>query len=162
MKYSAAILFFTCLLMGGELQANRSNFSADTILVEVKGTDTDARFEPAAVKIKPGDVLRFAVREGLHTITAYHPDNRRPLRIPETAEPFDSGLLSEGDTWMLQITVPGVYDYFCLPHEKMGHAGRIISGSIDTMPNYPAKGMPDAVLEKLNYETRNLLTKQYN
>lgn len=162
MKYSAAILFFTGMLMGGELQANRSSFSADTILVEIRGTATDARFEPAVVKIKPGDVLRFVVREGLHTVTAYHPDNRRPLRIPEAAEPFDSGLLTEGDIWMLQITVRGMYDYFCLPHEKMGHAGRIISGSIDTIPNYPTKNMPAAVLKKLNYETRNLLTKQYN
>lgn len=157
MKYSAAILVFTSLIMGGELLANRvGSISADTILVEVKGTDTDARFVPAVVKVTPGDVIRFVVREGLHTVTAYHPDNRRPLRIPESAISFNSELLTEGDTWFLSVSNPGVYDYFCLPHEKLGHAGRIISGSADSIPNYPTKGIPAKVLEKLNSETKDL------
>jgi plastocyanin len=51
------------------------------------------------------------------------------LRIPEEAEPWDSGYLIEpGDQFEVTLTVPGVYDYFCAPHEVAGMVGRIIAG----------------------------------
>lgn len=134
----------------------------DTVMVEVRGTDIDARFVPAVVQTQPGDVIQFVVSEGLHTVSAYHPDNRRPLRIPNTAASFDSGLLKAGDTWFLTIEVEGVYDYFCLPHERMGHVGRILSGSVQSIPNYPKGKIPEAALKKLNTETTTFLTKRHN
>jgi plastocyanin len=124
----------------------------DTVTVEVKGTDADARFEPMVVKTEPGDVIKFAVREGLHTVSAYHPDNRRPLRIPKSAQSFDSGLLQTGDIWFLKIETEGVYDYFCLPHERIGHVGRILSGPVQSIPDYPEARIPEAALKKLNTE----------
>ena len=99
----------------------------DTVTVKVLGTDTDARFEPNVIQVRPGDTVRFEVKEGMHTVTAYHPDNRRELGIPEGAESFDSGALTAGDTWFLTITHTGEYNYFCMPHERMGHVGKIIS-----------------------------------
>jgi len=98
----------------------------DTITIEVLGTQSDSRFEPALSEVRAGDVIRFEVRKGVHTVTAYHPDNRRDLGIPEEADSFDSGVLQAGDSWLLQLTVEGEYNYFCLPHERMGHTGRII------------------------------------
>lgn len=100
---------------------------SDTVTVAVLGINENSRFEPAWLEIRPGDVVRFEVKEGLHTVTAYHPDNRRDLGIPEEAESFDSGILSAGDVWFLKITEAGEYNYFCLPHERMGHTGQIIS-----------------------------------
>lgn len=100
----------------------------DTVVVQVLGTMSDSRFEPALVEIRPGDVIRFDVREGVHTVTAYHPDNRRDLGIPEGAESFDSGVLQAGQTWHLRLTVEGEYNYFCLPHERMGHVGQVRVG----------------------------------
>ena len=66
----------------------------------------------------------------VHTSTAYHPANHRhPLRIPEAAEPWESGyLVKPGDSFQITLTVPGVYDYFCAPHEMAGMVGRIIVG----------------------------------
>ena len=157
MKRLALIIFLACILPNAEASAG----SADTVKVEVRGTASDARFVPAVVAIKPGDIIRFVVREGLHTVTAYHPENRRPLRMPETAKPFDSGLLKAGDSWLLQIENEGVYDYFCLPHERMGHVGRILSGAVDTIPDYPAIRIPEAARKKLHTETHFLLTKQH-
>ncbi|MDR9419919.1 plastocyanin/azurin family copper-binding protein [Gracilimonas sp.] len=122
----------------------------DTLTVKVLGTAEDARFEPVVLQIQPGDVIRFEVVEGLHTVTAYHPDNRRPLRIPETAQSFDSDLLRAGDIWLLKLDKEGVYDYFCLPHERMGHAGRIISGTEICAPNFEDSLIPEAVLKTLN------------
>lgn len=99
----------------------------DTVTVYVLGTQEDSRFEPAAITVRPGDVVRFSVQEGMHTVTAYHPDNRRELGIPEGAESFDSGILQRGDNWFLTITHEGEYNYFCLPHEQLGHTGTILS-----------------------------------
>lgn len=160
MIHLSAILLFAGLLTSGELFATSDSPDQDTVTVEIRGTDTDARFDPVVVQVQPGDVIQFMVREGLHTVTAYHPDNRRPLRMPESSDPFDSGMLEQGDTWLLQVTAAGVYDYFCLPHEKMGHAGRILSGAPGTVPDYLDDGMPGAVLNKLNAETQPFLNNQ--
>lgn len=160
MKYPAAILFIACLLTTGSIYATPADsFETDTLTVEIKGTNVDARFEPTVMNINRGDVIQFVVREGLHTVTAYHPDNRRPLRMPESAKAFDSGLLKQGDVWFLQIADAGVYDYFCLPHERMGHAGRIISGMVRSIPDYPDDRIPEAVLKTINTRTANFLTK---
>lgn len=149
-KYSAILFFFGCLWMGNEVLAHQvQSLYIDTVSVEVKGTDEDARFEPAVVNVSPGDILQFVVREGRHTVTAYHPDNRRPLRMPGSVESFDSGLLTSGDVWFLTISHTGVYDYYCLPHERMGHAGRIIAGAVEAKPDYPDEGIPPAVLRIL-------------
>lgn len=88
-------------------------------------------FDPIGVLIEPGQTVRW-VNDGrnVHTATAYHPANDgRPLRIPEDAEPWDSGYLVEpGDRFEVTLTVEGVYDYFCAPHEAAGMVGRIIVG----------------------------------
>lgn len=162
MKRIVFIALIVCFFITNEIFAGIIDVQGiDTVTVKVKGTDSDARFVPTVVKIEPGDVIQFVVQEGLHTVSAYHPDNRRPLRIPETAKSFDSGLLKAGDTWALRIEAEGVYDYFCLPHERMGHAGRILSGPVQLIPDYPKGQIPEAALKKLNTETESFLTKQY-
>lgn len=130
--------------------------SSDTLTIKVLGTAEDARFEPMVLQVQPGDVIRFEVVEGLHTVTAYHPDNRRPMRIPEQASSFDSGMLTAGQTWFLKLEEKGVYDYFCLPHERMGHAGRILVGEVNKMPDYSAGRIPASIIEMLNRETEKI------
>lgn len=115
------------LLSYGYEQSGPEVIRPDTVTVKVLGTSTDSRFEPQLIHVKPGDVIRFDVKEGMHTVTAYHPDNRRELRIPEGAKSFDSGILTEGESWLLTITHVGEYNYFCMPHERMGHVGKIYS-----------------------------------
>lgn len=90
------------------------------------GSMEDSRFVPAEANIKKGDLLRFVAEEGVHTVTAYHPDNRRKLGIPESAESFDSGVLQKGQEWFYRPNVTGEYNYFCRPHERMGHKGKFI------------------------------------
>jgi hypothetical protein len=74
--------------------------------------------------------VRWLNQANVHTSTAYHRDNdAHALRIPEAAEPWDSGyLVDPGDRFEVTLTVPGVYDYFCSPHEMAGMVGRIIVG----------------------------------
>lgn len=164
MRFSVTLLLIAVIFLAGDLYVKEvmaAGLKRDTLIVEVKGTDTDARFEPTVVNVQPGDAIKFMVREGLHTVTAYHPDNRRPLRIPGSATSFDSGPLQQDDAWVLQVNKKGMFDYFCRPHEKMGHAGRIISGSLEKLPEFPDDGIPNSVLKKLNTKTKNFLTEQH-
>jgi plastocyanin len=87
-------------------------------------------FDPVGVLIEPGQTVRWVNEANVHTSTAYHPANDgHALRIPEAAEPWDSGYLVEpGEHFEITLTVPGVYDYFCAPHEMAGMVGRIIVG----------------------------------
>lgn len=105
--------------------------------VEVKLVQTPegrTYFDPAGIHIAPGDTVRWVQMSGFHSITAYHPRNdRHELRIPESAEPWDSDILlaaypKPGSTFEHVFTVQGVYDYFCKPHEMAGMVGRIVVG----------------------------------
>ena len=92
----------------------------------------DVWFDPIGVAIEPGQTVRWVMASpgNPHTTTAYHPKNGgHSLRIPEGAEPWDSGfLVNPGDRFEVTLTVEGVYDYFCLPHEQAGMVGRIVVG----------------------------------
>ena len=85
-------------------------------------------FDPIGLLVEPGQTVRWVLKSGVHSTTAYHPSNyNQSLRIPESATPWDSGILIEqGKTLDVTLTVPGVYDYYCLPHETAGMVGRII------------------------------------
>lgn len=90
-------------------------------------------FDPIGLYVQPGTTVRWIVRENVHTTTAYHPRNdRHSLRIPEGATSWDSGfLVNPGDHFEVKLTVPGVYDYYCMPHEAAGMVGRIVVGKPD-------------------------------
>ncbi|MGH7563290.1 MAG: plastocyanin/azurin family copper-binding protein [Gemmatimonadota bacterium] len=87
-------------------------------------------FDPVGVLIEPGSTVKWVLQESVHSTTAYHPANtNHSLRIPEQAAPWDSGILTKpGQAFEVTLTVPGVYDYFCLPHEAGGMVGRIVVG----------------------------------
>lgn len=103
-------------------------------------------FDPAGLRIQPGDTVRWIQLNGYHSVTAYHPANGdRELRIPEHAQPWDSGILlaeypAKGSTFEHTFTIPGVYDYLCMPHEAAGMVGRIIVGEPAAGPGTRAFG----------------------
>jgi plastocyanin len=111
-------------------------------------------FDPVGVLVDPGITIRWVVEANVHTATAYHPANGdRPRRIPVGARPWDSGyLVNPGDAFEMTLTVPGVYDYYCLPHEQAGMVGRIVVGrppfDADALPA-EAPPIPDAALRNL-------------
>ena len=101
-------------------------------VIEMRSDGLGARvwFDPIGLYVEPGTTLRWIVRQNVHTATAYHPRNdAHSLRIPEAAAPWDSGfLVNPGDHFDVTLTVPGVYDYYCAPHEAAGMVGRIVVG----------------------------------
>ena len=90
-------------------------------------------FRPRGLLIQPGQTVRWVNRDAgnVHTATAYHPDNGKVLRIPQGAKSWNSDYLMPGESFTQVFTVPGVYDYFCLPHEHAGMVGRIIVAQAD-------------------------------
>jgi len=100
------------------------------ILMRSDPEGADVWFDPIGVHIMPGQTVRWVLQENVHTTTAYHPQNDlHSLRIPQGARPWDSGfLVNPGDHFDVTLTVEGVYDYFCMPHEAAGMVGRIVVG----------------------------------
>lgn len=87
-------------------------------------------FDPIGIRVAPGTRMQWRCIANVHTTTAYHPTNRdHSLRIPKAAKPWDSDYLLPGQTFEVVLTVEGVYDYFCVPHEMAGMVGRIIVGT---------------------------------
>lgn len=126
------------LALGGGLCAAlslpRRPLAAPVVVIEMRGTARGEQiwFAPVGLAIAPGTTLRFINADpgNSHTATAYHPANfDRPRRIPARAEPWDSGFLLPGDSFEVTLRVPGVYDYYCIPHEHAGMAGRIVVGT---------------------------------
>lgn len=101
-------------------------------VIEMRGDALGAQvwFDPIGLYVHPGTTVRWVVRENVHTTTAYHPRNdKHSLRMPAGATPWDSGyLVHPQDHFDVTLTVPGVYDYFCTPHEGAGMVGRIVVG----------------------------------
>ena len=64
-------------------------------VVEIQMTQdsTSAYFNPVGVWVEPGTTIRFVLGEGVHDSRSYHPSSGIELsRIPEGAEPWDSGI----------------------------------------------------------------------
>ncbi|WGF88336.1 pseudoazurin [Marinivivus vitaminiproducens] len=100
---------------------------ADEVEVKMlnKGANGDAMvFEPALIKIKPGDSVRFVPTDKPHNAQVV------PKMLPEGAEAFEGGMNEE-------ITVTfdqeGVYGVKCLPHYGMGMVALVAVG--ESYPN---------------------------
>ncbi|MVA95848.1 hypothetical protein GN330_01090 [Nitratireductor sp. CAU 1489] len=132
----------------------RPALSADIVEIDMGGRDNGAHvwFDPAGLLIGPGQTVRWTNRDkgNSHTATAYHPKNYdRPRRMPARAAPWDSDFLLPGETYSLTLTQPGVYDYYCIPHEHAGMVGRIIVGGpvkSGWIEGDPAGDLPEVAL----------------
>jgi plastocyanin len=91
----------------------------------------DHYFDPPGLWLQLHDQVTWVLREtggaAGHSATAYHPSQDKELRIPESAQPFNSDVRKRlGSRFTSKFTEPGVYDYFCIPHEDLGMVGRLI------------------------------------
>jgi plastocyanin len=122
------------LLLSAALPRHAGAAGAE-VEIAMSGTPSgsDVWFRPRGLLIRPGQTVRWVNRDAgnVHTTTAYHPDNGKPRRIPEGANSWNSDYLMPGKSFAITFEVPGVYDYFCLPHEHAGMVGRIIVGTAD-------------------------------
>ncbi len=89
----------------------------------------DFAFDPAEVTIRVGEAVEWR-NEGRspQTVTA-DPDwvaDASLVSLPEGAEPFNSGILNTGETFVQLFETPGEYAYVSLPQEANGMTGRVV------------------------------------
>ena len=120
------------LLLAGLSAPLKARAQKGVVQIEMRSDEDGAHvwFDPIGVLVDPGTTIRWVIKQNVHTVAAYHPgNNNHSLRIPVTARPWDSGyLVNPGDHYEVTLRVPGVYDYYCAPHEHGGMVGRIIVG----------------------------------
>jgi pseudoazurin len=76
-------------------------------------------FEPAFVKIAPGDSVSFVPADPTHDAVSL------PDMTPPGAQPFIGKL---GQPLTVKFTAEGLYGYKCVPHVSMGMVGLIQVG----------------------------------
>lgn len=87
------------------------------------------KFSPGTVHIKVGQTVTWKNSSDLvHTVTL-DPSaaaKKEDVKLPEGAETFNSGDIKPGATFSHTFTVPGEYQYVCIPHELAGMMGRVV------------------------------------
>lgn len=116
MRTLAMLAIASTVLMAGAA-------SAEEVVVKMlnKGTDgVPMVFEPAFVKIAPGDSVKFVSTDKGH--------NAESIKgmLPEGATPF---LGKNGEDVSVKFDQPGVYGIKCLPHYGMGMVALIAVGA---------------------------------
>ena len=128
---------------GGEVPATNPQQPAQPLATPVAAEDEepevtpavtvvitpDFAFDPAEVTIRAGEAVEWR-NEGRapQTVTGdpgWAADNSL-VTLPEGAEPWDSGILNFGDSFVQVFEVPGEYTYVSLPQEQNGMTGRVI------------------------------------
>ncbi len=109
-------------------QTARATGAGNVIAVEM---NDKLRFVPAEITIKTGDTVEWRNIGFIpHTVTA--DPGRAPssgnIELPDAAEAFDSGWVTEGQSFRRTFREPGVYRYVCLPHERSRMLGTVIVG----------------------------------
>jgi plastocyanin len=104
------------LSMGARTQANTK---VNTVVVKM--SDKPTMYMPAKLTVKAGTTVVWKNTAGsIHDVTT-DPDsvqNARDVSLPPNVKPFDSGFIPPGGSWSYTFTVPGHYEYTCVPHEK--------------------------------------------
>jgi plastocyanin len=72
-------------------------------------------FEPPELTIEAGDSVRWTVVSGTHSVTAKD-------------HAFDSDELAAGTSFERRFDQPGVYPYFCTPHDFMRATITVLPG----------------------------------
>jgi pseudoazurin len=114
----------------GALAAGSSAASAadHKVLMLNKGADGQLmQFEPAFLKIAPGDTVTFVIEDKGHNSEVI------PGMLPDGAEAW-KGKMNQDIT--VTFTAEGLYGYKCMPHVGMGMVGLIQVG--DGAPNLEA------------------------
>lgn len=130
-RYSASIGVASAVIATGCFSSDDGTRpDADTRLSRTSVVMTnELTFDAACVRVRVGETVRWTNPSAVaHTVTAdaSKAANAANVRLPDGAEPFDSGSVPAGGQFDHTFTVSGRYDYVCLPHEGAGMVGTVI------------------------------------
>ena len=94
------------------------------VTVEMITDGEGSMFKPAEVHVKRGDVVRFALKVGVHNVHFLADSNAGRSGYPQSPSDF---LQLPGQTWDVAVKMPaGSYYFQCDPHAALGMKGHII------------------------------------
>lgn len=89
--------------------------------------DTEGfHYDPPGLHVMPGDVVVFSAETPDHGVAAFHERHGRQRRVPEGVGPIAAPLIPVGGYWLYRFDVPGVYDFYCPPHQVFGMVMRVV------------------------------------
>lgn len=97
--------------------------SATTYIVTV----ADFSFSPNPIFMNPGDTIKWVWASGTHTTTS-------STSIPSGAGSWNANISSASPTFIYIPSVPGLYNYYCVPHASMGMTGSFTVGVPTSVP----------------------------
>ena len=86
-------------------------------------------FEPKAIEVAAGEEVTWKnLGKVAHTVTADKSKAADPalVSIPAGTRQWDSGFVSEGESFSRAFQKPGTYRYICIPHEGAGMVGTVV------------------------------------
>ena len=107
----------TLLAMATAMGATAAEFEVKMLN---KGTEGVMVFEPALLKVQPGDTVRFLATDKSHNAESI------TTMLPANAKPFVGKMNEEVAVTFEQ---PGVYGIKCKPHYAMGMVGLVVVGT---------------------------------
>jgi pseudoazurin len=116
-----AVLMSASMTLAAEVEVKMLNKGAEGLMV----------FEPALVKIEPGDTVKFVASDKSHNAESVK------NMLPEGAAPF-AGKMSEDVA--VTFDKSGVYGVKCMPHYAMGMVALVVVGKADNLDQ--AKAVP--------------------
>lgn len=109
-------------------------FAADYEVRELnRGSHGAWVFEPALVRVQPGDTVTFLAADHGHDVKSVDG------MTPEGAEPFKSGISQD---LKVTFTKPGVYVFECTPHVAFGMVGAVVVGKPENLDKIDASKLP--------------------
>ena len=118
-----ALLMSASMALAAEVEVKMLNKGAEGLMV----------FEPALVKVEPGDTVKFVASDKSH--------NAETIKgmLPEGVAPF-AGKMNEDVS--VTFDKAGVYGVKCMPHYGMGMVALVVVGKPDNLDQ--AKAVPQS------------------
>ena len=131
------------LLIVGLLAAMAPSARAEEVTVKMlnSGAEGPMVFEPALVKVKPGDTVKFVATDQGHnveTIKGMAPEGTAPVKSK----------INQDQT--ITFDKEGVYGFKCAPHYAMGMVALVVVGSkLDNLDQAKAASVPGGAKKRL-------------
>jgi pseudoazurin len=129
---AAAMLAMTGFAAATEIEVRMLNKGSEGVMV----------FEPALVKVEPGDTVKFVATDKGH--------NAETIKgmLPDGATAFVG---KNGEDVSVKFEQPGIYGIKCLPHYGMGMVAMVVVGTPGNLDQ--AKAVPQAGKAKQVFAT---------
>ena len=131
---AAAVFALTGVAAAAEVEVKMLNQGAD---------GSRMVFEPAVVKIQPGDTVKWVAADKGHNVEGIEG------MLPAGVAPFKSKL---GEDFSMTFDTAGAYGYKCTPHVFMGMVGLVIVGDAPDVAGIKSTEVPPKAREKFDAE----------